>query len=82
MPARFLACILPLELLLHGWDLAQASGQQLPVSDEVVDYIGDLSREVVAQGRGTSFGDEVIPRADADAAERFAAYAGRRPIHA
>ena len=82
VPARFLACILPLELLLHGWDLAQASGQQLHVSDEVVEYIGDLSREVVAQGRGTSFGDEVIPRADADAVERFAAYAGRRPIHA
>jgi uncharacterized protein (TIGR03086 family) len=82
MPAAFLASILPLELLLHGWDLAQASGQHLRVSDDVADYISELSRGVVAQGRGSSFGDEVTPDADADAVERFAAYAGRRPIHA
>jgi len=79
-PAIFLAGILPLELLLHGWDLAQASGQQLQVSDEVVDYISNLTEGVIAQGRGTSFGEEITPPADADALERFAAHAGRRPI--
>jgi uncharacterized protein (TIGR03086 family) len=82
VPAVFLASILPLELLLHGWDLAQASGQQLRVSDEVVAYIHGLSRGVITQGRGSSFGDEVTPAADADAVERFAAYAGRRPVTA
>jgi uncharacterized protein (TIGR03086 family) len=82
VPAMFLASILPLELLLHGWDLAQASGQELHVSDEVVAYIHDLTRGVIAQGRGSSFADEVTPTADADALVRFAAYAGRLPIPA
>ena len=81
-PAAFLASILPLELLLHGWDLAQASDQQLNVSDEVVTYIHDLTRDVIAQGRGSSFADEVSAGADSHAVERFAAYAGRTPIPA
>ena len=81
-PAAFLASILPLELLLHGWDLAQASGQKLNVSDEVVTYIHHLTRDVIAQGRGRSFADEVTAGADSDAVERFAAYAGRAPIPA
>ena len=82
VPAMFLASILPLELLLHGWDLAQASGQDLRVSDEVAGYIHELTRGVVAQGRGSSFADEITPAADADAVERFAAYAGRTRIPA
>jgi uncharacterized protein (TIGR03086 family) len=82
VPAVFLASILPLELLLHGWDLAQASGQQLRVSDEVVAYVHELGRGVITQGRGSSFAEEVTPSADADAdaVERFATYAGRTPI--
>lgn len=82
VPAMFLASILPLELLLHGWDLAQASGQQLNVSDEVVSYVHELARGVITQGRGSSFADELTPAADADALDRFAAYAGRTAIPA
>jgi uncharacterized protein (TIGR03086 family) len=81
-PAAFLAGILPLELLLHGWDLAQASGQQLRVSDEVATYVHELTAGVVAQGRGSSFAEEVTAGPDADAVERFAAYAGRIPLPA
>lgn len=76
-PARFLASIVPLELVLHGWDLAQATGRSLRVSDEVVSYVRELSEGVIASGRGSSFGAEVTPAADADAVDRFAAYAGR-----
>lgn len=82
VPAMFFASILPLELLLHGWDLAQASGRQLNVSDEVATYIHDLTRDVITQGRGSSFADELTPAADADAVERFAAFAGRSRIPA
>jgi uncharacterized protein (TIGR03086 family) len=82
IPAAFLASILPLELLLHGWDLAQASGQPLNVSEEVVSYIHELTQGVIAQGRGSSFGDEITPPADAHALVRFAAYAGRTPVPA
>lgn len=81
-PAAFLAGILPLELTLHGWDLAQASSQQLHISDELVDYLRSLADTVVPGGRGSSFADEVIPAEDATAIDRLAAFAGRTPIAA
>lgn len=82
LPAAFAAGILPLELLLHGWDLAQGSGQSLHVSDEVVAYLAELAASIVPGGRGRSFGDEVVPAADASPVDRLAAFAGRTPIAA
>lgn len=80
MPASFLAGVLPIEILLHGWDLAQSSGQRLHVSDELVSYVWTLAETVVPPGRGRSFGDEVTPSPDAAALDRLAAYAGRSPV--
>jgi uncharacterized protein (TIGR03086 family) len=80
MPAEFAAGILPLELLLHGWDLAQASGQTLHVSDEVVAYVAKLAESVVPGGRGRSFADEATASDDASSIDRLAAFAGRTPI--
>jgi len=51
MPAAFAAGILPVELVLHGWDLAQASGQQLHISDELVAYLVVLAEGLVPGGR-------------------------------
>ena len=80
LPAEFAASILPIELLLHGWDLAQASGQSLHVSDEVVAYMATLAESVVPGGRGRSFSEEATPAQDASPIDRLAAYAGRTPI--
>ena len=80
MPAEFVASILPLELALHGWDLAQASGQTLRLSDEVVAYLRGLADSVVPAGRGRSFGPEVEPAPEAGALDRLAAYAGRPAV--
>jgi uncharacterized protein (TIGR03086 family) len=82
MPAEFAASILPLELLLHGWDLAQASGQTLHVSDQVVAYVAKLAESVVPGGRGRSFADEAPASDDASPIDRLAAFAGRTPIAA
>jgi len=82
MPASFAAGILPIEILLHGWDLAQASGQTLHVSDEVVAYVAGLAETIVRGGRGRSFGDEVTAADDASPIDRLAAFAGRTPIAA
>jgi uncharacterized protein (TIGR03086 family) len=81
-PAAFLASIVPVELLLHGWDLAQSTGQKLGVSDEVVAYVREIGEGLIKGGRGRSFGDEVAPAPDANAIDAFAAYAGRTPISA
>lgn len=83
LPATFGASILPIELLLHTWDLAQASGQEVRVSDEVVAYVASLAEGVVPGGRERgSFAAEVAPAADASPLDRLAAFAGRTPIEA
>jgi uncharacterized protein (TIGR03086 family) len=81
LPASFAASLLPIEILLHGWDLAQGSGQQLHVSDEVAGYVRDLAESVVPGGRPRgAFADEVSAAADAGALDRLAAFAGRTPV--
>ncbi|MEP7035282.1 MAG: TIGR03086 family metal-binding protein [Dermatophilaceae bacterium] len=83
MPASFAASILPLELVLHGWDLAQGSGQRIEISDELVDYLHGLAEMVVPVARQAgSFADEVPPGEDATALDRLAAFAGRTPLAA
>lgn len=78
LPAASAAGILPVELALHGWDLAQASGQRLALSDEVVTYLRTLAQDVVPAGRQNgSFGPEVDPGADAGPLDRLAAFSGR-----
>ncbi len=83
MPASPAASILPVELVLHGWDLAQGSDQQIHISDELVDYLRGLAGMVVPPARaGGSFADEVPSAGDASALDRLAAFAGRRPLAA
>jgi uncharacterized protein (TIGR03086 family) len=82
MPASFAAGILPLELMLHGWDLAQASGQDIHISDEVVAYLRTIADSVVPGGRGRSFGPEVTAPDGATPMEKLAAFAGRTPLSA
>jgi len=83
MPASFAANIIPVELALHGWDLAQASSQQIQISDELVDYLRGLAEMVVPGGRPRgSFAEEVSPAKDANAIDRLAAFAGRTPVAA
>ena len=79
-PAATAAALLPIELMLHGWDLAEGSGRRLVVADPLVAYVRAMSEDVIPGGRGRSFGDEVEPGGAADALERFAAYAGRSPL--
>ena len=83
MPAAFAASILPIEILLHGWDMAQGSGQTLRVSDELVSYVRTLAESVVPGGRGRgAFEDEVTPASDASPLDQLAAFAGRTPVAA
>lgn len=82
VPAEFLASILPIELLLHAWDMAQGSGQTLKVSDELVAYVSGLAQGVVPGGRGSSFAEEKVVAEQASAIDRLAAFAGRTPVNA
>ena len=79
-PAVLGPSILAVELLLHGWDLAQASGQSMVAADALVDYVRELAEPLVTSGRGTRFADEVQPDVGVGALGRLAAYAGRTPL--
>jgi len=80
IPAAFAAGVMPVEFLLHAWDMAQGSGKTMVVSDEVVAYVHKLAEQVVPGGRGSSFADEVTASPGADPMERLAAYSGRRAV--
>ncbi len=80
MPAAVGASIMSVEFLLHGWDFAQASGQHLPVSDEVVAYVQTLADPIIPPGRTRgAFADEVDAGPDATPLERLVAFSGRHP---
>ncbi|HWJ09524.1 MAG TPA: TIGR03086 family metal-binding protein [Nocardioides sp.] len=79
-PAPVLAGIVAIELLLHAWDYAQATGAVITVSDELVAYVAGLAERVVPGARGRAFADETEAPADADALTRLAAYSGRTPM--
>jgi uncharacterized protein (TIGR03086 family) len=79
MPAVLAASILSVELLVHAWDFAVATGQQVPVSDEVSHYVLDLAQQIIspqARQRG-SFADAVEVGPDVDILNRLIAFTGR-----
>jgi uncharacterized protein (TIGR03086 family) len=77
--ARFLGSILPIELMLHGWDAARSVGA-------ATDFDPELAGELLATGRrlmegrprGQAFGQEQPAPAGSTAADRLAAFYGRR----
>lgn len=79
-PAPVLAGIVAVELLIHAWDYAQATGAVVTASDELVTYVSGLAERVVPGARGRAFADETEAPADADALTRLAAYSGRTPL--
>jgi uncharacterized protein (TIGR03086 family) len=81
LPSSMAQAIISLELLLHGWDLAQALGQQMRVSDELVAYVSSIVTPIITGGRDRgSFKAEVEAEAGAGALDRLAAFAGRTPV--
>jgi uncharacterized protein (TIGR03086 family) len=80
LPATLAVEIIPMELLVHGWDVARATGQQIDVPPEVADHILGRARELVTEDkRGRSFAAEVPAGPQASALQRLIAFTGRVP---
>ncbi len=78
LPATLVANILNLELLVHAWDFAKATGQDLAVSPVLSDYVLGLARNTIRpQMRGTSFAEETLVDESAASLERLIAFTGR-----
>lgn len=68
------------ELLLHGWDLARATGQEYRADPRSLRASIDmLARSRSAEERGTIFGPVVEVPEDAPLLDRAVALGGRRP---
>lgn len=80
LPASLAVEIIPLELLVHGWDIAQATGQSIDASPEVASYLLDRAQELITPDkRGRSFAAQVPVRPEATALQRLIAFTGRPP---
>lgn len=80
LPASLAIEIIPLELLVHGWDIAYATGHDINVTPEVAGYVLDRARELITEDkRGRSFAAEVSAGAEATTMQRLIAFTGRAP---
>jgi len=78
LPATVVANILNLEFLVHAWDLAVTSGQDLEVSTVLSEYVLGLARNTIGpEMRGGSFADEAIVQESAGSLDRLIAFTGR-----
>jgi uncharacterized protein (TIGR03086 family) len=71
-----------MEYLTHGWDLAKATGQPMPWTDEqATEVLARAEATLPAQyrGHGMAFGPIVQVSDTAPAADRVAAFMGRTP---
>jgi uncharacterized protein (TIGR03086 family) len=70
-----------LDGLVHGWDLATATGQPYQPPTQLVAAADDFAHTIVDRVRdGRAFGAAVEPSADATPIERLAAFTGRHPF--
>jgi uncharacterized protein (TIGR03086 family) len=79
MPAGAALGILSIEFLVHAWDFAQATGQQVVVSDEVAQHVLGVANQIItpeARGGG-SFADPIQAGPDAGILDRLVAFTGR-----
>jgi uncharacterized protein (TIGR03086 family) len=68
------------EELVHGWDLAVATDQPVPFTDEEAEVaLGRLRRVLQPEYRGESFGQEVQVADGASAIDHLVAFSGRQP---
>ncbi|WP_427131206.1 TIGR03086 family metal-binding protein [Pseudarthrobacter sp. S9] len=78
LPATLVANILNLELLVHAWDLAASTGQELAVSPVLSEYVLGLARNTISPSmRGTSFAAETLVDESTASLERLIAFTGR-----
>ncbi|WP_159841704.1 TIGR03086 family metal-binding protein [Nocardia sp. CY41] len=77
-PAPVMARIALDEVVVHGWDLAKATGQPFTCDAGHLGVLLDMLRDTPAEGVPGLFGPVVPVAAEAPALERVLAFTGRR----
>jgi uncharacterized protein (TIGR03086 family) len=79
VPREVFARFVVLDGLVHGWDLATATGQPYAPPDALVAEVTAFAQDVLAPMRdGETFAEAVTPPTDATPIERLAAFTGRQ----
>lgn len=80
MPAALVGSMVAGELVVHGWDLARATGQHVEWDDDLVAHLLDEMGKTAELGREMGiFGPEVAVPATASTMDRLLALTGRDP---
>lgn len=81
MPARMIGMMMVGELVVHGWDLARATGQQLDADPAALAAVHEMTTAMGDQGRKMgAFGAEVKVGEDAPMLYRVLGLSGRNPL--
>lgn len=81
MPAQVAGSITLMEIAVHGWDLAAATGQSYQMDPEVAEATYQTLQQIAnpESRSGGVFGPEVPASADASTQEKLLAFSGRNP---
>lgn len=78
LPAQTFARYVVLDGLVHGWDLAAATGQTYDPPAELVATVAAFAADFLAERRGAdTFDQPTVPPAGASPVEQLAAFTGR-----
>jgi uncharacterized protein (TIGR03086 family) len=79
MPAAAVATLAMNELVMHGWDLARATGQDYAADPRALEVLIEFLSQGPAEGVPGRFGPNVPPAPEDDLLEQALSLAGRRP---
>jgi uncharacterized protein (TIGR03086 family) len=82
MPARIAAAVLSVEFLVHAWDYAVTVGREVNAPDPLVEYVLELTRELIRpeERSPAGFDDPVEVPSYAGPLHRLIAFTGRNPV--
>jgi uncharacterized protein (TIGR03086 family) len=80
MPGVMLGGFTTLDIFVHGWDLARATGQPTALGDDLAEEILGFARQAITDDtRAPRIGPEIPASDRASATDRLMAYLGRTP---
>jgi uncharacterized protein (TIGR03086 family) len=81
MPGEMLAGFATLDIAVHGWDLAAATGQDIRLGDDLAGHVLAVAEQTMPDeaSRGGRIGMPVPVGAGASVTDRLVAYLGRQP---
>ena len=77
LPAPVAAHINLVEVVVHGWDISQATGEAADIPPELAEPILEFARQAIGPARGRAFGPDL--EVGDTVPDRVVAFLGRKP---